>query len=84
MQLLLRFLPWVRRSFPPAFLRFCAERVPLQAFRDLLEISDLVYAESKDILREKEDRLEKPSSGTDEDEKDLMSILGACSRLRVV
>ena len=83
MQLLFRFLPWVRRTFPPWLLRVCAERAPLQAIRDLVDISDKVTAESRGILQEKESKLgEKAAHGDGEVEgegegKDLMSTLGA-------
>ncbi|KAH9917675.1 cytochrome P450 [Epithele typhae] len=63
------YLPGLRKCLPLSWLRFGAKHFPMKAMRDMLEISDTVYAESKRILTEKEGLLK------DEGGRDLMSII---------
>ncbi|KAI0720838.1 cytochrome P450 [Cerioporus squamosus] len=67
-------LPWLRKTFPPALLRFGAGLLPMKALHHMQWISDSVFAMSKRLLDQKMENLRKGDLH-ELDEKDLMSVL---------
>ncbi len=68
-------LPWLRKTFPPALLRFGVQLLPMKALRHMQWISDSVFAMSKRLLDEKMENLRKDDLHGLRENKDLMSVL---------
>ncbi|KAI0308632.1 cytochrome P450 [Amylostereum chailletii] len=71
-----RWLPTLTALFPRALLRFLADHAPWADVRRLAQISDTLYAVTKEIWEAKKARTDADTLGEESDEgRDLMSIL---------
>ena len=78
------FLPYLTEVFHPKVLKIMGKVVPWRALNRIIEITDIINANTKEIYEEKKRLLESGDSATVKqvgDGKDIISLLSASIEL---
>jgi hypothetical protein len=71
-------LPWAAKINLPRFKRFIAEQIPLRRVQELIEVADIMYSTSIDIIESKKKAMTSPHPEVVAEmasKKDIISIL---------
>ena len=78
------FLPFLTQVFHPKVLKFMGKAIPWRALNRIIEITDIINANTKEIYETKKRLLESGDSATVKqvgDGKDIISLLSASIEL---
>ena len=79
------FLPYLTKVFHPKVLKFMGKAIPWRALNRIIELTDLMNANAREIYETKKRLLESGDSATVKqvgDGKDIISLLSASTELR--
>jgi hypothetical protein len=81
------FLPYLTKVFHPKVLKFMGKAVPWRAMNRVIELTDSMNANAREIYETKKRLLELGDSATVKqvgDGKDIMSVLSASTELHFI
>jgi len=79
------FLPYLTKVFRPKVLKFMGKAIPWRALNRIIELTDIMNANAREIYDTKKRLLESGHSATVKqvgDGKDIISLLSASTELR--
>jgi len=81
------FLPYLTKVFHPKVLKFMGKVAPWRALNRIIELTDIMNANAREIYETKKRLLESGDSATVKqvgDGKDIISLLSASMQLRLI